>query len=200
MEQFLMNTSLSLKHRLLALVLGVCCGTLQAQTIQQSDEAYAKKDYKTALEGYRKLANQGNVIAQFQMGLMAHNGEGQTKDDSKALTWYRKAADQGNSNAQFNLGLMYYNGEGVSKNDQQAVSWLLKSAQQGNALAQSNLVIHYFNGQGVPKDLEKAYYWLLISSQPNDPAAMKNLALLQSGLTPEQQAKVKASAMEFKPK
>ena len=196
----IMTTTMSLKFRLLALVLGVCCGTLQAQTIQQSDDAYAKKDFKTALEGYRKLANQGNVTAQFQMGLMARNGEGQPKDDSKALTWYRKAADQGNSNAQFNLGLMYHNGEGVAKNDQQAVSWLLKSAQQGNPLAQSNLVIHYFNGQGVPKDLEKAYYWLLISSKPNDPEAAKNLDVLQSGLSPEQQTKVKASVAEFKPK
>jgi uncharacterized protein len=196
-----MNIAFSLKHRLMVALLSLFCfSTLHAQTLQQSDDAYAKKDFKTALEGYRKLANQGNVAAQFQMGLMARNGEGQPKDDSKALTWYRKAADQGNSNAQFNLGLMYHNGEGVTKSDQQAVSWFLKAAQQGNALAQSNLVIHYFNGLGVAKDLEKAYYWLLIASQPNDAEAAKNLAVLESGLNAEQQAKVKALAKDFKPK
>lgn len=197
----IMKTAFHFKHGLMALVIGLCCiSNLQAQTLQQSDEAYAKKDYKTAFEGYRKLGNQGNATAQFQLGLMLHQGEGQARDDAKALSWYRKAADQGNSNAQFNVGLMYHNGEGVTKSDQQAVPWFLKAAQQGHPQAQSNLVIHYFNGLGVPKDLEKAYYWLLVYSQPNDAEAAKNVASLQSMLTAEQQAKVKAQAQEFKPK
>jgi TPR repeat protein len=195
-----MKTS-SFKNRVMALLIGLfSMSTLQAQTLQQSDDAYAKKDYKTAFEGYRKLGNQGNATAQFQLGLMYHQGEGQPRDDSKALLWYRKAADQGNSNAQFNLGLMHHNGEAVAKSDQQAVSWFLKAAQQGHPQAQSNLVIHYFNGLGVPKDLEKAYYWLLIYSQPNDAEAAKNVASLKSILTTEQQDKVKAQAQEFKPK
>ena len=196
-----MTNFFNITCRVMALVIGLCGVTaLQGQTLQQSDEAYAKKDYKTAFEGYRKLGNQGNATAQFQLGLMYHQGEGQTKDDTKALFWYRKAADQGNSNAQFNVGLMYHNGEAVAKNEQQAVSWLLKAAQQGHSQAQSNLVIHYFNGLGTPKDLEKAYYWLLIYSQPNDAEAAKNVASLQSMLSPEQQARVKAQVQEFKPK
>ena len=106
------------------LALALTTGALvQAQTFEQSLAAYERSDYRTAFAGFKKLAEQGNAGAQFNLGLMYANGQGVPKDDQQAVVWYLKAAEQGVAVAQFNLGLRYANGQGVPKDDQQAVAW-----------------------------------------------------------------------------
>ncbi len=61
------------------------------------------KDYAEALKWYRKAANQGHSLAQYDIGSMYYNGEGVNKDVAEALNWYQKAADQGNSLAIYRL-------------------------------------------------------------------------------------------------
>ena len=78
------------------------------------------------------LASQGNVQAQYNLGLMYANGEGVSEDDAEAVKWYRLAADQGNAIAQFNLGVMYANGEGVPSNSVIAYAWLNIAAASGD--------------------------------------------------------------------
>ena len=65
------------------------------------------RNYKEALRWYRKAAEQGYSVAQFNLGVMYENGLGLPQDYIEALKWYRKAADQGIADAQNNLGLMY---------------------------------------------------------------------------------------------
>ena len=97
------------------------------------------KDDAEAVKWYRKAADQGDAIAQFNLGWMYDEGRGVSKDDAEAVRWYRKAADQGHALAQFNLGAMYANGEGVAKDDAEAVKWYRKAADQGDADAQAKL-------------------------------------------------------------
>ncbi len=121
--------------------------------------AYRKGDYATALRELRPLANQGDAVAQFNLGVSYANGEGVTQDAREAVRWYQKAADQGNANAQFNLGVSYANGEGVTKDARAAVRWYQKAADQGDADAQFNLGWMYRNGQGVTQDAAEAVRW-----------------------------------------
>ncbi len=95
---------------------------MQAQTFEQSDAAYERKDYPTAFAGFKKLAEQGRADAQGFLGWMYANGQGVTKDDQQAVAWFRKAAEQGHADAQHNLGVMYRAGRGVPKDEQQAVT------------------------------------------------------------------------------
>ena len=60
-------------------------------------------NYSTALEWYRKAAEQGHANAQHNLGLMYENGYGVDKNLSTAVEWYRKAVEQGHANAQYNL-------------------------------------------------------------------------------------------------
>ena len=62
---------------------------------------------------YRKAADQGHAVAQYNLGVLYRDGEGVPKDLAQAVAWFRKAADQGNAAAQNNLGVLYANGEGV---------------------------------------------------------------------------------------
>ena len=79
--------------------------------------AYHRGDYVTALRLWRPLADQGNVHAQFNLGVKYHQGQGVPQDYAQAVSWCRKAADQGMVTAQFNLGVMYEHGLGVVLRD-----------------------------------------------------------------------------------
>jgi hypothetical protein len=111
---------------------------VQAQTFEQSLAAYERKDYRTAFTGFKKLAEQGDADAQYNLGFMFANGRGVPKDDRQAVAWYRKAAEQGNAFAQFNLGVSYDNGRGVPKDEQQAYFWWLLASAQGGQDAVKN--------------------------------------------------------------
>jgi TPR repeat protein len=86
-------------------------------------------------------ANQGDAIAQYNLGLMYSSGEGVPENDAQAVRWYRKAADQGDAMAQTNLGLMYAKGEGVPENRIRAYVWWSMAKTQGNEKAASNIDI-----------------------------------------------------------
>ena len=62
------------------------------------------QDDAEAAKWSRKAAEQGDSMAQFNLGLMYDNGRGVPQDNTEAAKWYRKAAEQGYANAQFNLG------------------------------------------------------------------------------------------------
>jgi TPR repeat protein len=54
------------------------------------------------LNSTRKLADQGNAEAQYNLGLMYEQGRGVQQDDVKAVKWFQKAAYQGDAIAQYN--------------------------------------------------------------------------------------------------
>ena len=59
-------------------------------------DAYEKGDYATALMEFRVLAEQGDAIAQYNLGLMYANGRGVPRDYVQAHLWANLAAAQGN--------------------------------------------------------------------------------------------------------
>ena len=63
----------------------------------------------------QERAEAGDVVAQYNLGVMYDNGEGVPEDDVEAVKWFRKAAEQDYAMAQHNLGNMYHTGEGGPK-------------------------------------------------------------------------------------
>jgi len=87
------------------------------------------RNSSTAVEWYRKAAEQGHADAQFYLGLMYRYGfDGVDENEAIAAEWYRKAAEQGHANAQYNLGFMYRYGRGVHKSESTAAEWYRKAA------------------------------------------------------------------------
>jgi hypothetical protein len=127
-------------------------------------EAYGRKDYVTALKEWKPLAEQGDAIAQFNLGLMYRKGQGVPRYYKEAVKWYRKAAEQGNAEGQYSLGGMYEFGWGIFKDYKKAVGWYRKASEQGNAKAQIGLGGMYRRGFGVPKDYVQAHMWFNISA------------------------------------
>ena len=78
--------------------------------------AYEAEDYATALQEFKKAAEQGLAEAQHHLGQIYRLGDGVKEDNLQALKWYALAAEQGNSAAQTDLGYMYVKGHGVAAN------------------------------------------------------------------------------------
>ena len=119
-------------------------------------------------------AEQGDVEAQFNLGLMYFHGDGVPKDAGQAASWLRKAAEQGHAEAQYNLGLMY----AKTRDDGEAVLWYRKAAEQGHVDAQYNLGHMYYKGKGIPKDHAQAASWFRKAAEQGDANAQYNLGLM----------------------
>ncbi|MDC9701727.1 MAG: tetratricopeptide repeat protein [Alphaproteobacteria bacterium] len=100
-------------------------------------------------------AEQGNANAQYNLGLMYHEGKAVPQNDKSAVMWFTRAAEQGNSNAQFNLGLMYAFGYGVPKNYIYAHMWLNIAAIDEDVLG-ANLLRDDLEKNMTPSEISAA--------------------------------------------
>lgn len=147
-----------------------------AEAFRRGLAAEQRKDYAAAVRWYRKAADQGNAVAQNNLGVKYERGWGVSRDYGAAVRWYRKAADQGNARAEDNLGLCYVNGRGVPRNYAKAMRWWRKAADQGDAKAQHNIGLMYARGDGVAPDLREARRWMQKAVASGDAGAKKWLA------------------------
>ena len=83
---------------------------------------------KAAVKWYTLVAEQGDAVAQSNLGTMHANGDGVPENDKTAVKWYTLAAKQGYAPAQYNLGLKYVYGEGVLTDNRRAYMWWSLSA------------------------------------------------------------------------
>ena len=65
---------------------------------------------------YKIAADQGDVYAQYSLGLEFFEGKHLTRNYSNAIKYLKSAADQWHAEASYYMGLCYENGWGVEKN------------------------------------------------------------------------------------
>src|SRR5580692_5464104 len=99
---------------------------------QAGVDAYQKGDYVGAAKEWRPLAEQGDPVAQYNLGLLYLDGHGVPQSPAEAANWFRRAAEQDYTGAQHNLGAMYGSGQGVKRDLVQAYKWLNICAAKGN--------------------------------------------------------------------
>ena len=142
-------------------------------------------------------AEQGNAMAQCNLGINYAKGEGVAQDDNLAAKWYRMSADQGYASAQCILGLMYDEGKGVPQDYKEATKWIRMSADQGYVMAQFVLGMMYYNGLGVPKDYKQAYVWIYNAKMNYHESATGKLDIITEEMTKEQIADAMSLATEI---
>ena len=84
------------------------------------------------LEGIQRLAGQGNVTAQYALGVRYASGDEVKEDYSEAVTWFIKAAEQGSVPAQATLGAYYWAGRGVPQDLKKAYFWAVLARAGGD--------------------------------------------------------------------
>lgn len=96
---------------------------------------YGCADYPKAFNLFKPLAEQGDALAQFQVGMMIEQGQGAEVDYNSAYQWYLKAAEQGMADAYFALGQLYARGLAVVQDPVQAYAWFDLAVRDGHAVA-----------------------------------------------------------------
>ena len=97
------------------------------------------QSYTAAARWFQLAADQNFALAQHNLGVMYHAGEGFKQSDSEALRFFQLAADQGVALAQYNLGTMYEEGRAVPQSTTEAIKWYEKAAAQGQVDAVTRL-------------------------------------------------------------
>ena len=64
------------------------------------------KDSAEAVKWYRKAAEHGNAVAQYNLGLMYANGIGVIKNPAQAHAWFNVAGSNGNEDAKKTLAII----------------------------------------------------------------------------------------------
>lgn len=117
-------------------------------------DANGKKE--TFLEQNLRLAKEGDVEAQMNLGYMyLYGNNGVEQDFTKAFEYYKMAADKDNPIALNNVGSLYFNGIGTEKNRARAISYFNKSAKLGNDNAATNLAFIYLTGNNNDSERNK---------------------------------------------
>jgi len=160
--------------------------------------AYDRSDYATAFREMKPLAEQGDAVAQFNLGNMYRTGRGVPQDYAEAERWYRRAVEQGNASAQFNLGVKYYNS--LPQDYAEAAKWFRKAANQGNADAQYHLGVIYDKGYDLPQDYVQAHMWYSLAEAQGRTAAAWGRGRVAKRMTPAQIAVAQRRARGWKPK
>ena len=151
-------------------------GNTDAQLVL-GDRYFVEQKYSTAAEWYRKAADKdnGNVRAQYQLGLMYSQGQGVERNYVEAAEWYRKAAEQGSKEAQRSLAGLFEYGKGVGQSYAEAEKWYLKAAGQGSKEAQYSLGLIYAYGKGGVRSNTEAFRWFHKAAEQGYPPALYRL-------------------------
>ena len=148
------------------------------EDFQAGMEAYSQRDYKTALDKWRPLAEDGNSSAQVNLGVMYYEGLGVPRDYEEALKWYKMAALKGHAEAEYNLGLAYAQGRGTPADQREALRFYRQSAERGYLPAQMMLAKMYYEGQGVAVNHAEAARWYRQAAYQGFPIAQYMLGTL----------------------
>ncbi|UCE79971.1 MAG: sel1 repeat family protein [Nitrospiraceae bacterium] len=157
----------------------------------------SSRDYREAVQWYRKAAEQGFAGAQNNLANMYEQGHGVAQDYSEAAKWYVKAAEQENSNAQHSLGRMYLEGRGVPRDFLEAIRWFQKAAEKRHPMAFRDLGTMYWKGLGVSKDTVLAYMWWKLGAEYGDEESEKLQDMIAEKMVPGQIREAKKMAQEW---
>ncbi|MBR4927062.1 MAG: sel1 repeat family protein [Alphaproteobacteria bacterium] len=161
--------------KILSLLLVSCyCVSAQADFVI-GEQAYVAKNWNTAYNEFKPLADSGDFRSQYYLGLLHLYGFGTEKDEKKAVKYLTSAADQNYDMAQAMLGYLYSEGVAVKKNKRKGMALYEAAAAQNNSDALLNLGVAYYTGDGATKNVETAVNYFLKISPQQKPIVAKYL-------------------------
>lgn len=93
------------------------------------------------LDQERNLADKGDAVSQFALGVHYATGDGVHQDYSQAVHWFALAADQGHVGAQETLGAYYWAARGVPQDLAKAYFWSLLAQAGGDEASKYRVAI-----------------------------------------------------------
>jgi TPR repeat protein len=138
------------------------------------------RDLTQSLSLYRKAAEEGEPLAQVELGYFYHVGIGVQRNEAEAARWYQRAAASGSVHGKINLASLYLRGEGVPQNAEVAVNLLRSAARGGSGTAEAYLGVMSYTGVGMKADAHAAEKWFKEGVKHHSAEAEFDLASLYS--------------------
>lgn len=185
-----------MRYLFLAIALAATPGavwSMQAGPVKAGVDAWARGEYKKAVEQWRGPAGTGDADAQFNLGQAYKLGRGVNTDLAAAEDWYRKAALQGHPQAEENYGLALFQ----NNKRADAVKWLEKGVARGEPRSQFVLGTMLFNGDAVSKDWVRAYALMVRANSTGLPQAGATLAQMDRYIGLQDRQKGLALARQY---
>ncbi len=151
--------------------------------IYTAGHAGIKIDYAKAAKWFEEASHNGSSNAQYNLGVLYHQGLGVRKDTSKAIELYRVAASNNHPEALYNLAIAYVEGVGVEYNPQIAATYFERSADGGVVEAAYNLGLLQENGLLGESQPDEAVFWYKIAADKGNKDAAISLADLKKKLS-----------------
>lgn len=122
----------------------------------------------------RLRAEQGDLRAQHQLGLVLMKGAGVPENAEEGARWMGKASLKNYAPSQFFYGIMLR----VSGSRELGLEMIERAAEQGLPEAQMFLGMTYLEGDGVPKDIPQAINWFQKAGEGGIGDAFTNLGYI----------------------
>ena len=122
-------------------------------------------------EDLERLAEYGDVHAQYFLGLLYRDGGLLLPDAEQAAHWLELAAKRNLPAAQYALGKLHLSDDPEVHDADDGIQWLESAAQNGNTDAAYHLGKEYLMGKSVQKNAVKAAEYLRHAADQNHPWA-----------------------------
>lgn len=133
------------------------------EIIRDRNAELSEKD--AAVTEMLKLAESGDIHAQYFMGKLYRDGDPVLPNSQAAEYWFKAAAMQGLRIAQYALGKLYLSNDIEGHDPAQGIHWMVKAADNGNAYAAYRLGKECLKGTVVKENIPLALDYLMKAAE-----------------------------------
>ena len=142
------------------------------------DESLTMEERGEAVSEMEKLAESGDMYAQYLMGKLWRDGPLLIPDSVEARYWFKRAAEQGHLVAQYSLAKLYLSDDLEVRDTRKGMNWLYTAAVNGSSYAMYRLAKECLKGELIEKDTAHAVEWFTKSAERGNQYAQYMLGKL----------------------
>ena len=142
------------------------------------DERLTMEERSDAVSEMNKLAESGDMHAQYLTGKLWRDGPLLIPNAANARYWFERAAEQGHLVAQYSLAKLYLSDDVEVRNIRPGLNWLYTAAVNGSSYAMYRLAKECLKGELIEKDTAHAVEWFTKSAERGNQYAQYMLGKL----------------------
>ena len=129
------------------------------------DESLTMEERSGAVSEMDKLAENGDMYAQYLMGKLWRDGPLLIPDSVNARYWFEQAAEQEHIVAQYSLAKLHLSDDVEVRDIRQGMNWLYTAAVNGSSCAMYRLAKECLKGEHIKKNTASAMEWFTRSAE-----------------------------------
>ena len=142
------------------------------------DESLTMEEHGEAVSEMERLAESGDMYAQYLMGKLWRDGPLLIPDSVEARYWFEQAAEQEHIVAQYSLAKLYLSDDVEVRDIRLGMNWLYTAAVNGSHYAMYRLAKELFKGDLIKRNSDAAVEWFTRSAERGNPYAQYMLGKL----------------------